>query len=406
MRLALVHLRHAGTGGTERYLDQVAAYMAERGHAVTIVCRRHETAPHPGVRFVVLRPLALGAAWRMWSFAAAVERHVRDAAYDLVFGLGKTWSHDVIRLGGGCHQTYLELAHAATLGPWERRIAGGRLKHRLALAIERRALAPGRFVRVVTNSDLVKRDVMARHGVAADRIDVIYNGVDLERFHPRQRAGAGARLRAACGFAAENVVLLFLGTGYGRKGLGALLEAFPQLLRERPNARLLVVGYDSGAGRFEQRARELGVAAATRFLGGRRDAEACYGAADLYVLPTRYDPFANSTLEALASGLPVITTSTNGASELLEEGEHGSVLRDAGNVQDLLRSLRFWTSDQRPPHTAIAARQLAERHPQQRTAAETAEILAGVAASGERTAVRRALQSAQSNVQADTTGHG
>jgi UDP-glucose:(heptosyl)LPS alpha-1,3-glucosyltransferase len=80
MKVALVHMRHKGIGGTERYLNQIAAYLAARGDDVTIVCRSHETASHPAVRFVRLRPFAMGAAWRMWSFAAAVERHVRSTA--------------------------------------------------------------------------------------------------------------------------------------------------------------------------------------------------------------------------------------------------------------------------------------------------------------------------------------
>ena len=101
MRIALTHLRHAKTGGTERYLDRLAAFLAARGHAPTIVCRSHAAAPHPAVRFEVLHGLALGGAWRTWSFARAVERHLRAREYDLVFGLGRTWCQDVLRLVAG-----------------------------------------------------------------------------------------------------------------------------------------------------------------------------------------------------------------------------------------------------------------------------------------------------------------
>lgn len=83
MRVALVHLRHRETGGTERYLQQMAAHLADAGHEVTVVCRSHERAPHPAVRFVLLRNLALGGAWRLWAFARAVERHVRASSYEV-----------------------------------------------------------------------------------------------------------------------------------------------------------------------------------------------------------------------------------------------------------------------------------------------------------------------------------
>ena len=377
MHVALVHMRQRGTGGTERYLDQVAAHLATHGHTVTIVCRTHEAAPHPAVRFAVLRPLALGAAWRMWSFATAVERHVRAADYDVVVGLGKTWTHDVVRLGGGCEETYLEQAHAATRGPWARDLARLSLKHRLAVRVERRALAPGAYAHVITNSAMVKRDVMRRHAVPAERVTVIYNGVDLERFHPRHRTGAGAELRRQWGIAPDDFVVLFLGTGYGRKGLDQLLQSFPALLAQRPGARLVVAGYDSAQARYERQATQRGLATAVRFVGGRRDADACFGAADLYALPTRYDPFANSTLEALATGLPVITTTANGASELLTHRTTGSVI--APEASDALAAeLCFWGTATRARDSGASARALAEQYSQTRTVEATAALLNAV----------------------------
>src|SRR5262249_37876489 len=157
--------------------------------------------------------------------------------------------------------------------------------HRLALRIEDRALAPGAFRRVITNSVMVKRDVQARHAVAEEDITVIYNGVDVARFHPRLRTTDGTALRRASGFSERDFVVLFLGPGYGRKGLQPVLEAFPRLLRQRPEACLLVVGYDSSRPFYERIAQEAGIAARVRFLGGRRDPETCFAAADLYVLP-------------------------------------------------------------------------------------------------------------------------
>jgi UDP-glucose:(heptosyl)LPS alpha-1,3-glucosyltransferase len=326
-------MRHRGTGGTERYLNLVAAHLARAGHAVTIVCRSHEGSPHEGVRFVKLKRTAVGGAWRMWAFAKDVEEYVRTTDYDVVFGLGKTWAHDVIRLGGGCHGTYVELAHKDTLKPWER-FTGRRFKNRIALRIERKALAPGddgAYPSVITNSELVKRDVLERYAVPEELVTVIYNGVDTERFHT-DRGADRARIRKEAGLEPDDAVVLFLGTGYGRKGLGRVLAALPAL-QGRSDVRLLVVGYDGQRKRWESEARRLGIADRTRFLGGRRDAEACFAAGDVYVLPTRYDPFANSTLEALASGLPVITTNTNGGSEILASGEHGTVLADGDDAR-------------------------------------------------------------------------
>jgi UDP-glucose:(heptosyl)LPS alpha-1,3-glucosyltransferase len=168
--------------------------------------------------------------------------------------------------------------------------------------------------------------------------------------------------------------VLFLGTGYYRKGLDRVLQAFPALLRREPRARLLVVGYDSNHASFARHAATLDIAARVCFLGGRRDAEACFAAADLYVLPTRYDPFANSTLEALAAGLPVITTAANGASEILTAGVDGTVLAADAPPRALADALLLWSDRDLLRRGAHAARSLAERYPEQQTV-ETSRVL-------------------------------
>jgi UDP-glucose:(heptosyl)LPS alpha-1,3-glucosyltransferase len=361
MHVALVHIRHAASGGVEAYLTNLARYLAKAGHAVSIICSRHGEPPHSDVRFVRLRPLHIGGPSRLWTFAKAVERHLKHTHYDVVYGLGKTWSHDVVRLGGGCHQTFLDLAsgferRSFPPSPWMW------LKDRVALAIEARSVAPSTCKLVIANSEMVKRDVCARHGLPADHVRVIHNGVDGERFHPRQRQEAGARLRQECGFTDEHQVVLFLGSGYMRKGLDLVLRAFPTLLKQRPTARLLIVGYDSAQAQFQSLASELGIASATCFLGGRSDAPVCYGAADLYVLPTRYDPFANSTLEALASGLPVITSDTNGGSEVVT-AEAGEVISYRELSARLGKAMYEWSDPQRLAAAREPARRAAERHP-------------------------------------------
>ncbi len=379
MHVALVHMRQARSGGTERYLNQLAAHLAGSGHQVTVVCRSHTEPPHPSVRFVVLRDVAVGGAWRMWAFAKAVERHVRESSYDVVVGLGKTWTHDVVRLGGGTHRSYLELAHASTLGPLERATFKGALKHRLALRIEERALAPGAYGHVITNSHMVRHDVMERYGVPEDALTVVHNGVDLARFERARHAEAAAGLRATIGLGADELAVLFLGTGYGRKGLGHVLAAFPAVQRERPGARLIVAGRDSAQRRYERMAAEHGMARFTTFLGQRADAELVFATADVYVLPTQYDPFANTTLEALASGLPVVTTARNGGAEVLTEAS-GSVLEHTDDEDEVAAALLHWTDPTRLAAARGATRAAAARHPSERTARESTAVIEACAA--------------------------
>jgi len=389
MRIALAHMRHAQTGGTERYLNQIARHLAERGDEVTILCRSREESPHPDVRFVLLRRLAFSPARRIESFAEAVEQHVRAEAYDLVYGLGGGWAQDVIRLGGGAHATYMELAHQATRSGWKSFFKGSRGRHELLLRNEARAFGWPGLRRIVVNARMVQDDVMRRYGLPAERFRLVYNGVDPERYHPRRRADEGAALRAEAGFEAHAPVVLFLGTGFGRKGLDRVLEAFAELRRGLPAARLLVVGFDSTQSSFERRAAALGQAQAVRFLGGRRDTEICYAAADVYVLPTRYDPFANTTVEALASGLPVVTTRDNGAHELLSEGVDGTVLASTDDVPGMAAALSWWLEPERLARGGLAARALAEKHTFETKMRQSAAVLDEVLAEKRQAAALR-----------------
>ena len=375
MKIALVHIRHAYSGGTERYLNNVSRFLAERGHEVTIVCRSHVKSSDERIRFVTLHDFAIGGTWRMRAFASAVEKHVAESDYDLVFGLGKTWTHDVVRMGGGLHGTYLKLAHEETLSTFDRLTGKGKAKHKAALEIEKRAFAPGSVQRVITNSKMVARDVAQQHSVDESIIDVVYNGVDLARFDRTQRVYEAQSLRSECGFDEDSRVLLFLGTGYGRKGLDLVQDAFAQIASRDSKARLLVVGFDSARASYEARGAKLGIADRSRYLGGRLDPEVCYGASDLYCLPTRYDPFANSTLEALASGLPVVTSDTNGGSELIEPGVQGDVISVADGVEALTAALEPWFDEARLAAGRIAARALAEQHDIGSKLEETERIL-------------------------------
>jgi UDP-glucose:(heptosyl)LPS alpha-1,3-glucosyltransferase len=281
----------------------------------------------------------------MFSFARAVERHVLSSDYDVVVGLGKTWTHDVIRLGGGCHQTFLDQT------PRRSRLRVEWLRNRCALMLEARGLARGAYTRVMTNSMMVKRDVMSRYNIPEKVITIVPNGVDVDRFHPRHKTDGGAMLRQQLGFDTSHIVLVFVGTGYQRKGLDRLMQVFPILRQQCPASRLLVVGHDSNLLRWQRQAESMGIASYIRFLGARRDPEICYGAGDLYVLPTRYDPFANATLEALASGLPVITTVHNGGCEVLEHGVHGTLMDNSDNPQTLLQALLPWLDRRRLQET-------------------------------------------------------
>ncbi len=381
MRICLSHLRQSmSMGGTERYQNQLATFLCNQGHEVTIVCRSRDESPHPAIRFVVLHDFAIGSGWRRWAFANAVEKHLAITQYDVSMALGRTWGQDLVHIGGGCYQTHLDHnAIQLSADGLRQKTKPKRLTDRVALAIEKRALTAGAYRRVLVNSNMVKQDIMCRHAVPDDAIKVIYHGVDTAAFNPGLRDTAGAQLRQSLGFTQDEVVYLFLASGFHRKGLDLLLESFPPVVSRNPGARLMVVGHDSAMRSYQAQAERLGVAGQVKFLGRRGDAETCYAAADLYVLPTRYDAFGLSVLEALACGVPVITTTTCGAAELIEDGVQGAVVNLDQGLAALTTAMLDWGDPGRYRVASPLARRLAEQHDVQLKFRETEELLKAVA---------------------------
>jgi len=185
---------------------------------------------------------------------------------------------------------------------------------------------------------MVRDEIRRYFSVPDSRLQVIYSGVDTRAFHPDLKQHR-AQVRSRHGIPDDAILFLFVGSGFERKGMAALLEAMAAL---PANTFLLVVGRDRHASRFHAASEKRGMAPRVIFFGAQQDVKPYYGAADALVLPTLYDPFPNVALEAMASGLPVITSLKSGAAELIENGRNGFVC-DALDVPALITHLRAVT---------------------------------------------------------------
>jgi UDP-glucose:(heptosyl)LPS alpha-1,3-glucosyltransferase len=288
-------------GGVERATAGFVEALVAHGHEV------HLLSP-PGqrpMRGVTLHRLTLppvpGPA-RVLVLALAARLAVRRHAWDAVQSHERTLSQDVYRAGEGCHLAYL-----AAMGPrFHRRPA----YHRVLLALERRVFT--RTPQIVAISRRGAEEIARLYGVKEARLTVVYNGVDLERYRPDNREQFRAAARREAGVPAAAWLVLFAGSGFERKGLTTALEALPRL--DDAGVRLLVLG-KGDVRPYRTLTERLGVAARVVWLGPRPDIERWYAAADALALPTRYEPFGNVHLEALASGLPVVTTTRAGGAE-------------------------------------------------------------------------------------------
>jgi UDP-glucose:(heptosyl)LPS alpha-1,3-glucosyltransferase len=334
-----------GPGGVEGVAWALARELGRRGIELTVLCRTSAPEWPPGVSVAKLGGPAFWQPLRVLVFSHRAGQAAREGGFDVVQTFSRTRHQQVYRAGGGSHAAYLESVHAhPALRGWLSP------RHRSLLWLEESVFRDPRQT-VLCNSRLVADELAGRYAIAPERLRVLYNGVDLERFHPRERERAGAALRGELRLAGP--VALFVGNGFRRKGLS---EAIRGLAAGNPKADLLVAGAGE-AGPYHREAEELGVGARVHFLGVRLDVARLFAAADLFVLPTKYDPFANACLEAMAAGLPVATTRSNGAAELIEPGKNGFVCGD-----DFAPAFRALDRPAELAALGAAARATAERH--------------------------------------------
>jgi len=211
---------------------------------------------------------------------------------------------------------------------------------------------------VLTVSRGAGAEIARDYGVRPERIAVVYNGVDLERFRPEHRATLGPAARLALGVPADARVCVGIGTGFRRKGFDLLLR----LWREGAPAKvvLVLVGGDERLARWRREAAALdGRAVVT---GPRADVEAILAAADAACVPSRQEAFGNVVLEACAAGVPVVTSRRVGAAELLGAPLDALVVEDATDLAALGAALARALGPEAPALRA-AARACAETHP-------------------------------------------
>ena len=316
MNIALVRQRYTAFGGAERFVSSAVRALQAQGADVTIVTRRWESAN--GLRARICNPFHIGSVWRDWGFARAVCRLLGRERFDLVQSHERIACCDIYRAGDGVHREWLN-QRRRVLGRWRRLGLALNPYHRYTLAAERKLFASPQLKAVICNSRMVRDEIRAYFGLPEDKLHVIYSGVDGSLFHPGLREEFGEPLRESFGIAPQVPVFLFVGSGFARKGLAPLLRSLPA------GVHLLVVGTDKRAAAYRKLAGQLGIAARVHFAGGQKDVRPFYAASDLLVLPTLYDPFPNAALEALACGLPVLTSAKSGAAEVIREGENGYV---------------------------------------------------------------------------------
>jgi UDP-glucose:(heptosyl)LPS alpha-1,3-glucosyltransferase len=318
-------------GGGEMYIADLARRLAAGGHEVHLFACRWDAVALPATARYHRLTVPRGPRFlRPWLFGAACRRALRDFPDLVSIGFDKTWGQDVLYPLGGLHAASTDHNLRKHRRPLARALA--RLvkaldpaHHAFRLLERRQYLGPWRPL-IVVNSRMVRSHFGRYYGIPADAVRVVPSAIDPARFVEDDRPARRLAFRERWGIGPEETVAAFVGMNYRLKGLGPLLHAL-RLVPAGPAFRLLVAG-GPRTGRWERLARRLGVADRVRFIGYCADTRNCYFAADFLVHPTFYDPCSLVVLEAMACGLPVITTRYNGASELFRAPDEGYVIDD------------------------------------------------------------------------------
>ena len=346
-------------GGLEQWSVQFADEMLRRGHEIHVASRRF--AESLGRMPIVAHRLE-SARGRL-AFADAAQRAVKPLGLDVVHDMGAGWYCDVLQPHGGSREALFERTLEMAPGwlrPWKR-VAS----HLLPRYREFRRLMAQQFVDdgriVIALSRWVSADFQRFHQVPAGQIRLVYNGVDTDRFTPESRSRLREPVRRRLGIADDTLLLMIIAHNFRLKGVPTLLEAVRRMRLSGRRVHLVVVGGKRTAA-AEVESRRLGIGDSVTFAGSTDDTVPFYAAADVYVQPTFYDPCSLVALEALASGLPVVTSRFNGVSELLTEGVDGYVIANPAEPAELLSKLDPLFDPARRARVGQRARQTALAH--------------------------------------------
>lgn len=352
MRIAL-NIEAVGSkrGGAEKYAGMLAEWLVRAGHEVHVFARIVDEEELPSQTRIhrIESPAPPGLGWRRAQrFAANSARELARHDFDLVVGFVKVWRQDACIAVAGTHPASLVHNSRRFRQPYRTVWWLGKLlspKQWSFRSLERRQFHSGQVPLIIAPSRMVAEQFHQYHAVPYSRIVVVPNGIkevpDLVELNRRR---AGFRKRHKLG--EDEVAVLFAAHNYPLKGLEPLLLAFAPVARQRPEAVLFVCGSPRDDA-YRRLARRLGIAEQVRFEGFVDDIRAAFAGSDLFAFPTFYDPGSLVVPEAMASGLPVITTKQNGAADLVTEGVHGFVIDDPWSTDALAAGLDRLIADRR-----------------------------------------------------------
>jgi glycosyltransferase involved in cell wall biosynthesis len=348
--------------GGARAVNEVAERLSHR-HEVHLFARKVEDLDLSRIRWRRMPGIGWPEVADFVTYHYLAEIRIRPLAFDIIHSIGaNARGANVITIQNIQPAKRVFLTDRASA---EKVSFARKLTRQLYLGVTTRAEAnmyrehpdrkPPLFLPV---SRGVQRDLLAYYDIGKAPLRIIPNAADTARFkpcNPEQRR----QWRFQNGIPENDVLAVFVGGEWRRKGLDLAIEALGRISRK--NVRLLILGKDAEQARFEALASEAGVRERVNFLGFRNDVTEAMGASDVFLFPSWYEAFSLATIEAAACGLPILATKINGAEDFVEPGETGFFIEhDPEQIATVLERLVDNETDRR--RLGENARRMVEQH--------------------------------------------
>ena len=319
LKVALVHPKYRPDGGSERLLDDIIDILLQNRVEVLLVTREWGKNTE-NVKVVKCSSFYMGRLWRDWGFYWAAQKKLAKLDVDIIHSQVHLPNCNVYYAGGGVHGEWLAQKNKIS-NPFKKLATRTSLFHNLKKYLEKHTYLNQRLDAVICNSEMVKKDITKHFDVPAHKLHTIYPGINFKNFNTENRSEHREKTRGALNIPDHHTVFIFVGSGFERKGVAILIDAFAEL---PVDCELLIIGKDKNLNRYKKKTVRLNISERVHFLGMQKEVKHFYLASDVFVLPSLYDAFALVIVEAMACGLPVIASNKCGAAyDFIENGQTG-----------------------------------------------------------------------------------
>ena len=346
-------------GGAESYAVSLARTLIDHSWEVHFFGQRWDGEPGEAIFHRIHIPRFLPKPLKLILFALKHRTEMKRERFDIVLGFGATISMNVYQSHGGVHWLSTERMLYACESPFiralKRLLTKVSLKHRARHWIESAPFRQHPRPKIIAISRMIRDDMASYFHIGKEDIEVVFNGVDLKWVNESHREELRGPLRQRLNIQKDDVIFLFVSYNLKKKGVVPLVEAAALLKKSgKKNFSVIVVG-DRPSHSLLRRIDRLGIGQAIFFPGPVENVDEYYANADAFVLPTYYDACSLVLLEAMASGLPVITTEYNGAAGAIVEAENGYIISHPPRPQELAAKMAALLSAENRRKMSLAA---------------------------------------------------